>query len=168
MSRWKSHFILWIAVLSFCQSGCLCLRHTQVMKILSSLMAGFNQCYSGWRSTTMQVLNASVIASCSQPCISMRRPRPGLMITSKVSTTGDGCGPSKTSSQACMIDSYMSCPFRMWHRSFILWSTPWMVVYSDSIMNSNATCRGWYMNPICIHLTPNWWWGYCLAWFGLL
>jgi len=34
----------------------------------------------------MQVLNTSMIASCSQPCILTRRPRPGLTTMSKVST----------------------------------------------------------------------------------
>ena len=164
MSRWRSHFIPRVVVLSCCQSECPCLRCTQVTKILSSLIKGFIQCCGGWRSTTTQVLNASVITSCSQPCILTRRPRPGLTTTSKVSTVGDGCGPSKMSSQVCIIDSYMTRPFRMLHRSSILWSTPWMVVCSDSIMSSNTMHWGWYMNPIPIGLTPNWWWGYQLAW----
>jgi len=154
MSRWKSHLILHIAALSFRQSECLCLTHTQVMKISSNSMDGFIHCYSGWRSTTMQVLNTSVNMSCSQPCILMRRPRPGLTVMSKASTVGDGRGPSKMSSQDCMINSYMSHPFRTLHRSSILWSTPWMVVYLDSIMNSNATRRGWYTSLIHICSTP--------------
>ena len=155
MSRWRFHSIPRVAVLSYRQYKCHCLRPTQVTKISSSLMAGFIRCCGGWKSTTMQVPNASMIISCSQRCILTRKPRPGSMIMSKVSTIGDGCGPSKTSSQVCMINSYMSCPYRTWHRSFILWSTPQMVVYMDSIMNSNTTHQGWSMRLIHTHLTPS-------------
>jgi len=160
MSRWRSHFILWVAVLSCCKSECPCLRPTQVTKILSSLMDGFIQCCGGWKSTTTQVPNASVIVSHSRQCILTRRPRPGSTITLKVSTIGDGCGPSKMSSQVCIIDSY-----RRNTQVFILWSTPRMVVYMDSIMNSNTMHQGWSMCPIHTCLTPSWWWGYH-TWFG--
>jgi len=130
---------------------CLYLRCIQVS---SNLMDGFIHCYSGWRSTTMQVLNVSVNTSHSQPCILIRRPRHSLTTMLKMSTVRDRCGPSKTSSQDCMINSYMSHPFRTLHRSSTLWSTPWMVVYSASIMNSNNMHWGWYMNLTYIPTTP--------------
>ena len=95
MSRWKFHLIPCRVVSSFRHSECPCLRCTQVMKILSNSMDGFIHCYSGWRSTTMQVLNVSMNTSPSQPCILMRRPKHGLMTMLKVSTVRDGCGPSR-------------------------------------------------------------------------
>ena len=95
MSRWEFCLIPRQAVSSPHHYECLSQRSTQVMRTSNNSMAGCIRCCDGWRLTILQDRSASGNASRSQPCISAKKPRHGLTITSKVSTIRDGCGPSR-------------------------------------------------------------------------